>query len=112
MKGLISKGHQVDVISPFPQKRPYPNYTDIAELKSPALKNNMSYEYMMEMDKNMVSFFAIVGGNEICQAHMGHPVIRKLIRNPPKDPPYDAMIMEVCKFILLHTLSKYFSIYW
>jgi len=112
MKGLVSKGHQVDVISAFPQKRPYPNYTDIAELKSSALRNNMSYEYMTRMNNNRVNFFAIVAGNELCEAHLGHPAIQKLVRNPPKDPPYDAMIMEVCKFILLHTLRKYSLIYW
>lgn len=29
IKGLARRGHQVDVISSFPQIKPYPNYTDI-----------------------------------------------------------------------------------
>jgi glucuronosyltransferase len=29
MKELASRGHQVTVLSPFPQKSPIPNYTDI-----------------------------------------------------------------------------------
>jgi glucuronosyltransferase len=29
MKELASRGHQVTVLSPFPEKSPIPNYTDI-----------------------------------------------------------------------------------
>jgi len=97
MKGLISKGHQIDVISSFPQKKPYPNYTDIAELKMHViLLNNLSYEYMMQIvEANTMTVIATSFGNEICEKHLGNPVIQKLVRDPPKDPPYDAVIIEV-----------------
>jgi len=97
MKGLIDKGHQVDVMSPFLQKKPYPNYTDIAEFKTHiVLLNNLSYDYIMdEVYKNPLNVIATSFGNEICERYLGHPAIQKLVRNPPKDPPYDAMIMEV-----------------
>lgn len=32
MKGLARENHRVDVISPFPQKKPYPNYNDLVTL--------------------------------------------------------------------------------
>ncbi|KAH0949258.1 hypothetical protein HN011_000242 [Eciton burchellii] len=97
MKGLISKGHQIDIMSPFPQKKPYPNYTDIAELKMHVvLLNNMTYDHVMQvMRTNIINAIAKSFGNELCKRHLGHPIIQKLVRDPPKDPPYDAMIMEI-----------------
>ncbi|EZA59837.1 2-hydroxyacylsphingosine 1-beta-galactosyltransferase [Ooceraea biroi] len=98
MKGLISKGHQVDIISPFPQKTPYPNYTDIANLTAPlSFVNNFTYEHMTQIvaDNNPAILIGLINGNDICEAHLGNPVIQNLVRNPPKDPPYDAMIIEV-----------------
>lgn len=32
MKGLAAKGHDVTVISPFPQDKPVPNYHDVTVL--------------------------------------------------------------------------------
>ncbi|EZA59830.1 UDP-glucuronosyltransferase 2B15 [Ooceraea biroi] len=97
MKGLISKGHQVDIISPFPQKKPYSNYTDIANLTAPiSFTNNMTYEFIVQVLGSIPwTSSATSYGNDICEAHLGNPVIQKLVRDPPKDPPYDAMIMEV-----------------
>ncbi|KMQ83952.1 udp-glucuronosyltransferase 2b15 [Lasius niger] len=96
MKGLARKGHQVDVVSPFPLKKPYPNYNDIVKLTpSTTLVNNMSYELMqLLMGTNPVHAVATMAGNDIC-VHLKNPAIQELARNPPKDPPYDAVIMEV-----------------
>ncbi|XP_050466895.1 UDP-glucosyltransferase 2-like [Cataglyphis hispanica] len=95
-KGLSRKGHQVDVISPFPLKKPYPNYTDIVKLVPPVtFVNNMSYELMQQiLSGSPVHTIAIIAGNDICQ-YLENPVIQELARNPPKDPPYDAVLMEV-----------------
>ncbi|KAF7382487.1 hypothetical protein HZH68_015406 [Vespula germanica] len=92
-KGLAKKGHQVDVISPFPQKRPFVNYTDIVVIP-PQLKiiNNVSYN----IAKNIwtVQIVSNIAGNDICE-HLAHPDIQKLIHNPPKDPPYDVVLIQV-----------------
>ncbi|XP_026823909.1 UDP-glucuronosyltransferase 2C1-like [Ooceraea biroi] len=97
MKGLADKGHQVDIISSYPQKKLYPNYTDIATLKqSISLLNNMTYEFMLKVivGPNPAKAIATHVGTDSCKHHLGNPVIQNLVRNPPKDPPYDAMIME------------------
>ncbi|KAM0729641.1 UDP-glycosyltransferase UGT5 [Formica fusca] len=96
LKGLSRKGHQVDVISSFPLKKPYPNYTDIVELVPPlVLVNNLSYEYMQQLFRGSpVHVVATVGGNNVCE-HLENPAIQELAHNPPKDPPYDAVLMEV-----------------
>jgi len=116
MKGLIDKGHQVDVISQFPQKKPYPNYTDIITVQISTFMNNMTYEFINKVIKSdTVKAVAVTHGNELCQTYLQHPMIQKLVRDPPKDPPYDAVIMEVCFLSLCkfcYILPKYFSIYW
>ncbi|XP_046835901.1 UDP-glucosyltransferase 2-like isoform X2 [Vespa crabro] len=35
-----------------------------------------------------------IAGNNLCE-NLAHPKIQKLIRNPPKDPPYDVVLIEV-----------------
>lgn len=108
MKGLARKGHQIDVISAFPLKTPYPNYTDVVKLKPlTVLVNNITYDFMRTfLNGNPTFAIATIGGNDICK-NLGHPEIQKLIRNPPKDPPYDAILMEVCE----NNISFIFSFY-
>ncbi|RLU24805.1 hypothetical protein DMN91_002895 [Ooceraea biroi] len=96
MKGLADKGHQIDIISPYPQKKTYPNYTDIAKLSVPlSLVNNLTYEFIQTVSSNIAKSTATVFGNDVCEAHLGNSVIQNLVRDPPKNPPYDAMIMEI-----------------
>ncbi|XP_015113243.1 UDP-glucuronosyltransferase 2B20 [Diachasma alloeum] len=97
MKGLARKGHRVDVISPFPLKKPVKNYNDI-EIPSalPKLVNNMTYEGMKEIMKNdIVKFIALEAGNRVCAEGLEHPELQRLIKNPPKNPPYDLVIVEI-----------------
>ena len=96
MKALARKGHQVDVISTFPLKKPYPNYNDMIVL--PAARqfmNNMTYDEINTLFRDsVISAVADLAGNLVCE-HLNDPQIQELIQNPPKDPPYDAIIMEV-----------------
>lgn len=117
LKGLSRKGHQVDVISSFPLKRPYPNYTDIVELVPPlVLVNNLSYEYMQQLFRDSpVHAVATVAGNNVCE-YLENPAIQELARNPPKDPPYDAVLIEVSKNLsiqrqVFHWIHTDFSYY-
>lgn len=95
MKGLADKGHQVDMISHFPLKMSHPNYTDIVKLKWPIqIVNNLTFESVQYINTSLTHFTATSAGNDICQ-FLGKPEIQKLVRDPPKDPPYDAILMEV-----------------
>jgi len=99
LKGLVRKGHQVDVISNYPLKEPYPNYNDIltlAVMKS-GVKNNVTYEQIEILASSSPAFIiAEMFGNNVCEI-LSYSKIQEIIRNPPKDPPYDAVIMQVCK---------------
>lgn len=97
MKGLAKRGHQVDVVNTFPQKTKFPNYTDIIIPPAlPKLVNNMTYDFFQDVQKNnMVHFIAQVAGNLICDKGLADPQIQKIIKNPPNDPPYDLVIVEV-----------------
>ncbi|KAK9306716.1 hypothetical protein QLX08_002634 [Tetragonisca angustula] len=96
MKSLARKGHQVDVISTFPLKKPYPNYNDMIVLPAERqFMNNLTYNEIDTLFRDSVVFaVASLAGNLVCE-HLNNPQIQELIRNPPKDPPYDVIIMEV-----------------
>lgn len=110
MKGLSKKGHQVDVISTFPQKKPYPNYTDLVVLPTgTTFLNNFTYELMNILVKQSVTHtVATIAGNNICEL-LGMPEIQELVRNPPTDPPYDLVLVEIfgahCYAALGHVLK-------
>lgn len=99
VKGLARKGHQVDVISSIPQQKSYPNYTDIITF-TPSLKlqNSISYEFLQNNLVGMSPIYVVagLGGNNLCE-YLAHPKVQELVRNPPKDPPYDAVVIEVRK---------------
>ncbi|KAF3424245.1 hypothetical protein E2986_12283 [Frieseomelitta varia] len=96
MKSLARKGHQVDVISTFPLKKPYPNYNDMIVLPAERqFMNNLTYVEIDTMFRDsVVSVVATLAGNLVCE-HLNNPQIQELIKNPPKDPSYDVIIMEV-----------------
>lgn len=99
MRGLADKGHQVDVLSVFPQKKPYPNYTDLSLAGSvPVIVNNMSYEMVQNFISTSEKFFIDNTGNQVCD-QMDLPQIQKLIKTPPNDPPYDLVIVEVSQYM-------------
>jgi len=94
MKGLAKKGHQIDMVSKFPLKKPYPNYTDIVKLPIAVhLVNNMTFEVMQHLvGMNPTHTVATMGGNELCE-FLENPAIKEL--SQPKNPPYDAVFIEV-----------------
>lgn len=93
MKGLAKKGHRVDVISQYPLKEPFVNYTDLIVIPQERnIVNNVSYEFVSKFVTT--HGLSTIGGNNVCE-HLAHPEIQKLIRNPPKDPPYDVVLIQV-----------------
>ena len=95
LKGLARKGHQVDVVGVFPLKEPYPNYTDIyLPPMNPQMVNNLTFANVKVLKDFATYFTAVDSGNKLCDG-LGNPKLQKLIKNPPKDPPYDLLITQV-----------------
>ncbi|XP_076375313.1 UDP-glucosyltransferase 2 isoform X5 [Megalopta genalis] len=110
MKVLAKKGHQVDVVSTFPLKKPFRNYNDALVVSvTRQFINNITYLDMYTMSAmSASSSVANLAGNEVCET-LSDPRIQQLAKNPPKDPPYDAVIVEVfgahCYLAIGHLLK-------
>lgn len=95
MKTLARKGHHVDVVSHFPLKESIPNYHDLSIKGSlHNVVNNVTFEQFTKFGPGGFNEFIDMAGNQICKL-LSHPVISNIIKNPPKDPPYDLVIVEV-----------------
>lgn len=96
MKALADAGHQVDVYSHFPLKKPYPNYTDIsiAAPESTQANDGVTYDFIHSFTKAASTVLIEFAGNKECYS-LGLPQFQEVIKNPPNDPPYDLVITEV-----------------
>ncbi|EFN81563.1 hypothetical protein EAI_00418 [Harpegnathos saltator] len=109
MKGLAQRGHQVDVVSHFPQRKPIPNYTDISLVGSvPEVRNNMSAPEVLSFNGFSMKHVTQTAGSKVCEL-LGHPVLQNLIKNPPQDPPYDLVIIQVCSIYSYKGCLLYFE---
>lgn len=99
MKALAKHGHQVDVVTHFPQKRPVKNYHEIINLEGSLekLMNNLTVDSVLKIEGDMVSKVAGPYGNQLCHL-MGLKEFQELVKNPPTNPPYDLVITEVSIF--------------
>ncbi|XP_046736272.1 UDP-glycosyltransferase UGT5-like [Diprion similis] len=113
MKGLAKRGHQVDVVSHFPLKKPFPNYSDVVDLSGtiPAVLNNMTYDFVKStlVNSAVVPLLATQFGGDLCDL-MGHPRFRELIKNPPKDSSYDLVITEIFGASCYLALGQHFNV--
>ena len=112
MKELARRGHQVDVVSHFPLKKPIPNYKDIS-LKgtAPEVTNNMTATQALDFSTPSMSNLVQKTGSSTCNL-FSHPKIQELIKNPPQDPPYDLVIVEVCLMFSTYfqkTVKRFFT---
>ncbi|XP_011629710.1 UDP-glucuronosyltransferase 1-9-like [Pogonomyrmex barbatus] len=95
MKALAKRGHQVDVFTHFPQKKPIPNYTDISLKGSlPQVVNNVTATEVLGFSTPSIAKLVEMAGTNICEL-LNHPKLQDLIKNPPQDPPYDIIILEL-----------------
>ncbi|XP_012215174.1 UDP-glucosyltransferase 2 [Linepithema humile] len=95
MKGLARRGHQVDVVTHFPQKTPIPNMREISLKGSvDAVINNLTAVDIQRFGALSMESLAEIAGMRICKL-LGHPKLQDLIENPPQDPPYDLVITEL-----------------
>ncbi|KAJ4434824.1 hypothetical protein ANN_23395 [Periplaneta americana] len=93
LKGLASRGHDVVVVSHFPQESKVPNYTDISveeslteAVNSFTMDTALNFKYY-----NLLKFFWY-DNYEFCKEVFEHPNIHKLIKSEEK---YDLIITEL-----------------
>jgi hypothetical protein len=103
-KGLAEKGHQIDVYSHFPLKKPIPNYKDYSLAGSMHFsQNNLTYNELLEFQNLNVGVLMNTIGTKPCEL-LSLPIFQDLIKNPRRNPPYDVIIVEVNT--TLHILRK------
>ncbi|XP_078046354.1 UDP-glycosyltransferase UGT5 [Augochlora pura] len=95
MVALAERGHQVDVVTQFPMKKPPPNYTEysLAGTLKPVL-NNLDAKTASEFNTMDFEKLVVMTGVDICNL-LAHENVQRFIKNPPNDPPYDLIITEV-----------------
>lgn len=102
-KTLAKNGHQVDVITHFPQKRPFKNFNDLIVLNgsTQGLLNNITLDWITKFHITkypplnfIVKAVAENIGNKVCEL-LRLEEFQELVKNPPQDPPYDLVITEV-----------------
>ena len=88
MKSLARKGHEVDVYSHYPLKKPIPNYNDFSlEGTLPTILNNLHYTNATEfIQKHLIETVELQ-----CDV-MKHSVFQELFKTKNK---YDVVIIEV-----------------
>ncbi|XP_029035422.2 UDP-glucosyltransferase 2-like [Osmia bicornis bicornis] len=95
LTSLAKRGHKVDAITHFPLKDPPPNYRDISlEGSTQTMVNYMKASNISKINAQDFKFLTDITGHKICQL-MEFPTLKEVIDNPPKDPPYDLVIVEV-----------------
>lgn len=114
IKSLHEVGHDVTVISPYPQKKPLANYTDIstADILEEFTKSDFLYiVYVYKTVANffwltenfkdafkfgstpLVSFYLMYSmGADVSETYMKHPKVTKLLKSNEK---FDVCIIEI-----------------
>lgn len=95
MKLLAKSGHQVDVISHFPEKMPIPNYKDFSlDGTLFPIVNNVNYSDIKMFSTISLKNLFLYSGDKVCDL-LKHGIFENILNNPPNDPPYDLVIIEV-----------------
>lgn len=95
LTSLAERGHTVDVITHYTVKEPPKNYKEISlEGTLESMVNKVELSQVLEFNNMNFELLTEIAGDKICQL-MEHPKLKKFIENPPKDPPYDLVIVEI-----------------
>ena len=96
LKALVAKGHEMVVISYFPQKESVANYTDIVlgdPLMTPSLEKGISLEYVQSVKNPIFNVIHLAKyGVHTCEIVLSHPLVKRLIRS---DEKFDVVINEI-----------------
>lgn len=112
MKGLAERGHQVDVVTHFKTKSTNPNYREIIlENILGSAVNNLTAKEILYLGSMNIERLTYMAGLKLCEL-MEQPRLQEIIKNPPKNPPYDLVITEVIRLIhyySFHNVNRYFD---
>ena len=102
MKGLAKRGHQVVVVSHFPLEESLNNYTDLSLKGSThSWTNSLPYqEFHKFLQYTWLKNILVIDANNFCDL-LGHPVIQNLIKKIPENGPYDFLVTEVSKKLIM-----------
>ncbi|XP_015125431.1 UDP-glucuronosyltransferase, partial [Diachasma alloeum] len=94
MKELALRGHQVDVVSVFPLKKPMPNYNDIvvASDDTPMPVSNITYDDIKRFSGFSMNHFVNQAGIQLCDL-LSHPKMQELLKTDKGT--YDVIIVEL-----------------
>ncbi|XP_015121941.1 uncharacterized protein LOC107044539 [Diachasma alloeum] len=93
LKEMSRRGHTVDLISHFPQKKALPNYRDISLRGSlPMIANNVTFGKFKTFNSIGLERFIKVTGTDVCDL-LDLPVLQKLMETPKGT--YDVIIVEL-----------------
>jgi len=96
LKELANRGHQVTVFSPFPEKSPIPNYTNIdTTLTREHFLNTTGASNSFDLVKfnhfqMVIMLWAL--GNHLCDKFLEQPAVQELIHS--NDQQFDLVIIE------------------
>jgi glucuronosyltransferase len=95
LEKLVARGHQLTVISKFPQKSPIPNYKDI-DLRGTTTVNKsvniISYLDILQLGQIVSAILLSEWGTEACEKTFEHPDVQELIKS---DEKFDLLITEM-----------------
>lgn len=95
LEQLAARGHQLTVISHFPQQYPVPNYKDI-DLRGTTIVNEtiniLSYTVIPQMGQISSALILSQWGTEACEKTLEHPSVQELIKS---DEKFDLLVSEM-----------------
>ncbi|XP_033210442.1 UDP-glucuronosyltransferase-like [Belonocnema kinseyi] len=113
MRGLAREGHQVDIISHYELTNPPKNYKTIINLAKldypyPTTKFE-TIQKAIDAIKDPVKHLTEVYGIKMCPL-LGHQKMQDFIRKPPKDTPYDVIIVQGYTISCFNGLGRVFNV--
>ena len=96
LKALVSRGHELVVISHFPQKEAVAHYADIVledSLMTPSSETGVPIEHVQSVKNPTVNVIHLAKyGVHTCETVLSHPSVKKLIMS---DEEFDVVVNEV-----------------
>ncbi|XP_055635695.1 UDP-glycosyltransferase UGT5-like [Toxorhynchites rutilus septentrionalis] len=109
LKGLAAAGHEVTVVSPFPNPNPPPNYTDLPLEGIKLLSDSVSFELFDNRPSfsHFVEFFMLYDwGKQACEHAYSSPAIKQVLESKVQ---YDLVLVEQfnndCMLGIAHLLN-------
>jgi glucuronosyltransferase len=96
MKALVTRGHEVVVVSHFPQKQPIPNYTDIvigSTFDGLISKSGASIQQVLSLRNPILNTMYLAKfGAHTCETVLSNPTVKRLINS---DEKFDVVVNDV-----------------